>query len=133
MIGYLGEVVFEVSAKKVKTFDDFKRNASSRVATHELIGRKPLLEFGGPGLETVSFPITLSAFLGLDPTEEVKILRDMRDQGLAVDFVLNGEPQGAGLWVLESLSEKWKYVDNDGVPRQIDCDLTLREYVENTR
>ena len=132
MIGTFGEVTFEVSADRVRTFDGLKRSGSARLASHDLIGRKPLLEFGGPGLETLSLNMTLSAFLGLDPVEEVKELRQMRDEGTAAPFTLNGEPQGTGLWVLESLSEDWKYIDNNGVPRQIDCALTLKEYVENT-
>ena len=132
MIGTFGEVTFEVSADRVRTFDGLKRSGSARLASHDLIGRKPLLEFGGPGLETLSLNMTLSAFLGLDPVEEVKELRQMRDEGTAAPFTLNVAPQGTGLWVLESLSEDWKYIDNNGVPQQIDCALTLKEYVENT-
>ena len=133
MIGTFGEVTFEVSSEKVKTFSDLKRNSSARLASHDLIGRKPLLEFGGPGLETLTFNMSLSAFWGLEPMEEAKTLRQMRDEGIAAPFTLNGEPQGEGLWVMESLSEDWKYIDNNGVPRQIDCQLTLKEYIENTR
>ncbi len=66
MIGTFGDVTFEVSSDKVRTFSDMKRSGSSRLASHDLIGRKPLLEFGGPGLETLTFNMALSAFLGLD-------------------------------------------------------------------
>ena len=133
MIGYLGEVVFEVSQQQVKTFGDLRRNASARLASHDLIGRKPLLEFTGPALESLSFSMTLSSFLGIDPVEEVKVLREMRDQGLAVPFVLDGTPQGEGLWLLEGLDETWRYIDNNGTPRVIDCSLSLKGYIENVR
>lgn len=133
MIGYLGEVVFEVSQHQVKTFGDLRRQASVRLASHDLIGRKPLLEFTGPALESLSFSMTLSSFLGVDPVEEVKVLREIRDQGLAVSFVLDGTPQGEGLWLLEGLEETWRYIDNNGVPRVIECSLSLKEYIENVR
>ena len=133
MIGYLGDVVFEVSADKVRTFDDLKRSGSARFASHDLIGRKPLLEFGGPGLDTISFTVTLASWLGVKPEEEVETLRNMRDEGMAVDFVLNGKPQGEGLWAVESVSEESKYITQDGVENFIKCSLTLKEYVENTR
>lgn len=87
----------------------------------------------GAALESISFSIALSAYLGVDPIEEVKTLRTMRDKGMAVPFVLDGEPQGDGLWVLESLSETWKYVDNNGRPCLIECALTLKEYIEHVR
>ena len=133
MIGYLGEVVFEVSQQHVKTFGDLRRSASARLASHDLIGRKPLLEFTGAALESLSFSMTLSSFLGLDPVEDVPTLREMRDQGLAVPFVLDGAPQGEGLWLLEGLEETWRYIDNNGAPRVIDCSLSLKEYIENVR
>ena len=101
MIGYLGDVVFEVSQQQVKTFGDLRRNASARLASHDLISRKPLLEFTGPALESLSFSMTLSSFLGIEPIEEVQTLRGMRDQGLTIPFILDGTPQSEGLWLLE--------------------------------
>ena len=133
MIGSLGEVCFEVSGQSIKTFDDMRRNASARLATHELINRKPLTEFVGAGLETISLSIALSAFYGIDPIEEVKVLREMRDKGMAVPFILDGQPQGDGLWLLESLEEEWHYIDNYGCPRVINCSCTLKEYIEDER
>jgi phage protein U len=133
VIGSLGEVSFEVSGKKVKTFDGLTRNAAARLAFHELINRKPLAEFVGAALESVSFSMTLSAYLGLNPIKEAETLRKMRDEGLAVPFILDGKPQGDGLWLLESLSETWKYIDASGKPGIIECSLTLKEYIENVR
>lgn len=130
MIGSLGEVAFKVSSDKVFTFNDFSRKGSARITAHELIGRKPLVEFVGPGLESISFKMMLSTFLGIVPLDEVNTLREMRDKGTASSLSLDGTPVGDGLWLLESINEDWKHIDNNGSPRVIDCDLQLKEYVE---
>ena len=75
----------------------------------------------------------LSAYLGVDPLQEIETLRGMRDKGTAVPFIVGGKPQGEGLWLIESLSETWKYVDNNGIPRIIECSITLKEYIESVR
>lgn len=133
MIGSLGEVGFETSGKKIKTFDGLNRNATVRLASHDLIDRKPLLEFVGAALETISFTMSLSAYWGIDPVDEIETLREMRDTGMAVPFILDGKPQGDGLWLIEMLAETWKHVDSEGRPRVIECNLTLKEYIENVR
>lgn len=128
MIGYLGSTVFEVSGRRVRTFSALKRSGSSRIASHDLIGGKQLLEFTGPGLESIALNITFSSYLGVAPLGEVETLRSARDEGRAIPLVLDGTPQGSGLWLIESLSEDWKYVDNNGSPRIIECAVTLKEY-----
>ena len=47
MIGSLGEVVFEVSDEKVRTFRDFQIQRSAKYSEHAIHGRKGLLEFTG--------------------------------------------------------------------------------------
>jgi len=130
MVGSLGPVVFQVSTGKARTFSGMKRDASARIASHEVMGGKPLLEFLGPGEEKISFTMTLSKYLGIDPEAEIKQLREMRDKGKAVMFILNGMPQGEGLWLVESLSEDWDDPDNRGRARTIRASVSLREYVE---
>lgn len=130
MIGTLGAVVFEVSADKVQTFDDFKRSGSGRWDTHDLWGRKPALEFKGPGLEQIGFSIHLDFSLGINPGEQLNLLRKMRDRGMAVPFILNGKPLTEHLWVVESVSEAWTQIDNKGSLLAADVELTLFEYVK---
>lgn len=133
MIGSLGNVVFEVSAEQVRTFDELERSSSPRLATHNRQGAKPVIEFLGPGLEDIPFKMSLSAYHGLNPTEEAEKLRTMRDEGQAVLLILGGKPQGEGYWLISSMSEKYKYVDNRGRPGVIDCSLSLKEYIQTLR
>lgn len=129
MIGALGDIVFTVSSDKVRTFDDMSRSGSARLATHELINRKPLIEFLGPGGETISLKISFSVYDGLNPEDGTKALREMRDKGKAVALILAGQPLGDGLWLVESLNETHKHIDNTGAAHQIDVSVTLKEYI----
>lgn len=130
MLGSLGEIVFEVSSNMVMTFDDFERSSSARLSFHELQGRKPLREFVGPDVETISFKIRLSTYEGVDPTQKIEKLRDAKDEGIAQLFVLDGAPQGKGYWLIENISESPRFFDNRGRPAVIECDITLKEYME---
>ena len=131
MIGTLGEVVFEVSASKVKTFDGMKRSGTGRWATHDIIGQKPVMEYLGPGIEQISFTMRLDVFLGVNPSEELAVLRQMRDTGEAVSFVLEGQPVTDNLWVIESLSEDYPAIDNAGRILVANVDINLKEYVKS--
>lgn len=130
MIGSLGNVVFETSAEKIRTFHGLKRSGSGRWATHEVLGQKPVLEYVGPDIEQISLTIRLDAALGVNPAEELSMLREMRDKGEAVNFILDGQPVTEDtLWAVESLSEEWQYIDNVGRVLVATVEVTLREYV----
>ena len=62
MIGTLGrKIIFEVSDNRVLTFESMSREVSGRWTEHEVLGVKPKAEFLGPGLQTISLTIHLSA------------------------------------------------------------------------
>ena len=129
-IGSLGKVVFETSEKKIRTFFDLKRSASARIGTHDLIGKKPILEFVGPGLEQISMNVRLDVSLGLNPADELKALREMRDKGEIVKFILNGEPVTENYWLIEQISEDHRQIDNKGRLLIADLSITMKEYVK---
>lgn len=130
MIGSLGEVVFEVSAEKVRTFRDFQIQKSAKYAEHSVHGRKGLLEFTGHSPTSASMKIKLDAGLGINPKEELNTLNDILKNHEAVPFILDGEPQGDGLWVVEGLDENYEIIDNHGTATSVEVSLKLKEYIE---
>lgn len=128
MIGSLGDIVFEVSTDKVRTFDNLKRKGSGRWAVHDVVGKKPVREFIGQGAESISFSMQLSTALGVTPRDEIDKLRELRDKGTAVEFVLNGSSVGDNLWVVEDLSEDWRRLDNTGQLIYAELSVSLQEY-----
>lgn len=130
MIGSFGDVVFEVSADRIRTFRDFQIQRSAKYSEHAIHGRKGLLEFSGLSASTASLNIRLDAGLGVNPKEELTALHDILNNHEALPFILDGEPQGDGLWVLESLSESYEIVDNKGAVIAVEVSLKLKEYIE---
>lgn len=131
MVGTLGDIVFEVSSKSVRTFDGLNMQYGVKYAQHDVHRGKALLEYTGLDPTKLSFKIRLDAALGLDPKEELKALRDMAEKHEAVPFVLDGEPQGWNLWVLESLNVDHKVLNNTGALILAEASLSLKEYVED--
>ncbi|WP_282012772.1 phage tail protein [Pyramidobacter piscolens] len=127
-IGTFGAVTFEASREFVRTFDDLQRSGQTQYAEHARIGLKPLLQYVSPGLETISFKMSFSVELHVDPRGEIDLLRVMRDQGHAALLVLDGRPLGR--FVVQSLSETWRRVDNTGYLCAAEVQVSLKEYVE---
>ena len=132
MIGSLGNVAFEVYENQVLTFDDLQFQHKAKYTEHAVHGHKGLLEFTGFSASTASLNISLNANLGINPREEFNTLKQMFDRHEAVPFILNGEPQGDGLWVIESIGEKRSVVNNRGESGIIEVSLSLKVYIETS-
>lgn len=129
IVGSWGTIVFEVSSFRVRTFDDFKRASSSRWATHEVINKKQVLEFLGPSIESVSFTMLLNTSFGINPGNELKRLREMRDGGKNYPLILADAAVGDNNWVLKNLEENVKKFDGFGNIISVSVSVTLEEYV----
>ena len=130
MIGSYGDIVFEVSSERVKTFRDFQIQRSAKYSEHAIHGRKALLEFTGLSPASLSINIRLDAGLGLNPQEELNMLYEVLNNHITMPFILDGEPQSDNLWVLESIDEKREIIDNHGTLIAAEITLKLKEYIE---
>ena len=131
MIGSLGEYEFEVSEQSVKNFDDLSFSNSASYAEHKIIGQKSILEFTGLNASTASLSIILDITQGVDPSECITDLYTAMNEHEALAFTLGGDVMGEGLWVIESLSEKYTQISAKGDVLRAELDLKLREYIEN--
>ena len=122
-------MIFEASSDLVRTFSELQQKNSARYAEHEVIGKKPLLEVLGPGLEEISFKLQLMSSLGVKPDEEVKVLQEMRDAG-EVGQLIFGEIK-IGKFVIVDLSQQEGPRDRHGAPTWIEVELTIKEYVSH--
>lgn len=127
MIGTFGSMVFESSGQKVHTFDDFERRGTAAFAEHAVVEGKPRLEFTGDNLDEVSFTVRLDLAQGIDPEPQITRFREIKAAGEAQTLIIGGVPLGG--FVITSLSEKWRIVDNRGRLTLAALDLSLKEYV----
>lgn len=128
-VGSMGDIPFVVSSFQVLTFRDYSRGASSRIATHDLIGRKSTMELIGQSPEEISLKIKLSAQLGVNPTEVLKKLRRMRDKGTLFPLIIGFGPVSNEFWTITSIGETVSHWTGLGNVLSVDVDVTLREYV----
>ncbi|MGO4890284.1 phage tail protein [Anaerobacillus sp. MEB173] len=130
MIGFFGDIVFEANDKRILTFAGFQRNSSGRWVSHELIGRRPVTERIGPGLDTISFTITLNGNHGVKPRHEMERWLIKERDGLAETLVIGNKGLGVSKWVVKSVSQMWDVVLNKGEVFSGKVDIELEEYVE---
>lgn len=127
-VGSMGDIPFVVTYGKIRTFSDYGRSGSGRWAKHDLIGRKPVMEFLGPDVEKVSMKIQLRTDHGINPESELGRLRKMRDTGAVFPFILGGTPVSDNYWLLEDIGENVSYWRAGGKILSVSVDITLTEY-----
>jgi len=129
MIGTLGKkIIFEVSDDTVMTFQNMSREVSGRWANHEALGVKPKPEFLGPGNQTISLPITLSAALGVKPRAVLETVEAMVESGTAEYLVIGTKPVGKNPFRLTGSSETWDKVYSRGELAKATVTIALEEY-----
>lgn len=129
-IGYMGDIVFITSVDYLLTPSNYDREASGRWAEHDLLMRKPVSQFGGPGLEKLSFDILLDAGHGISPDRQLEKLRKMRDMGAVFPLVIGGQPVSQSSWRLDSLKESDHFFTSMGQLQQCRVSIQLTEYAD---
>lgn len=129
MIGCLGDIVFTVSDEMVLTLDNMKWSGSARYATHQRHGINALTEFTGIDPDKISFDITLSAELGIDPLTEVVRLWNYERSGQAVPLVVGEKGYGKYRWNVVSHEEQMVSHDKAGNVMDAKVSVTLQEYI----
>lgn len=128
-IGNLGNlIVFEVSNKKILTFNGMTQTVSGRWATHDVIGNKPVSEFLGPGQKKISLSIYLSANHGVKPRKTIEAIEKAIGKGTPLTFVLGGKKVGNYQWIITDMSETWDNVILDGALVSAKLTINLAEY-----
>lgn len=129
VLGSYGDVVFEVSSDKIRTFDELTRTTADRWEKHDIIGQKPKSEFIGPGLDTITFTMQFDVNHGMNPREEMEKLLVMSRDGQVADLTIGGKGLGVSPWKITNLVQRWQVVDNEGHVLKAGLDVSLEEHV----
>ena len=128
VIGSWGDVTFAVSRNQIKTFDGLKWDSGAKYSTHDRHLKEPLLEFTGMDVESMTFTMLFSAFLGVNPISEVsKMLKAMR-HGEVHRLVIGPKAYGTNKWVITSLSNSLNRYDNRGNLLVSTVSVTMKSY-----
>ena len=128
MIGTFGPITFVVSDEEVKTFEDFNRSEKARWAKHDVIGKKPVPEFLGPDLGTISFKMRFDAMYGVKPRKEVNDLVTLTRDGEYHKLTIGGLAIGVHRWYISDVSQDWKKFDGKGNLLLAIVNVNLVEY-----
>ena len=128
-IGSFGGIVFSVSSKTIKTLRDLTRNGSADIQTHKRHLNVDLPEFVGRGLESISFNIRLSKYLGVsNPQTDLNKLISYEQNGTPKSLILGTTKFGSNKWLISKHKVTYEHYDESGNPVTFDVSLTLTEY-----
>lgn len=129
-IGQWGKVLkFSVNSKKVFTFQDMKRDAGARWASHNIIKKRPKTEYLAPEPQTITMKIVLDARYGIRPRKQMKEIRQAAFTGKCNYLYIAGKKVCAHKLYIESVSETWDEVWNKGELVRATVNITFKEYM----
>lgn len=128
LIGTWGDVTFAVSRREIKTFDGLKWDSGAKYATHERHLKEPLLEFTGTEVESMTFTMFFSVFLGVNPIAEVSKLLKAERRGEVNRLVIGPKAYGTNKWVITKLSNALERYDNRGNLLVAKVSVTMKSY-----
>ncbi|BBM52506.1 hypothetical protein JMUB3935_1485 [Leptotrichia trevisanii] len=137
MIGSLGDVIFEVSDKKVFSINNqINRSYKSKISEHNPIYGPGMLRHQGRELTEITFGITLISSLIQEttPSEQLDKIKTMWEFGEYGYLTFGGQTFGAFPFLITDISEKNSYFNRETSEFDyINLDLTLKEYIDDPK
>lgn len=131
MIGKYGDIVFETSDTRILNFKDLKISKSNRTTSHNILMKKPILEFLGPELDSITFTVNLNASLGINVNEEQNKWYKKIENAEAEELLIGNKKIGQNKWLTTSINETYNTILNNGQVYSLTLEIKLQEYVEN--
>lgn len=128
-IGTLGDVVFSVSSKKVQTFNSMSWKKSYKYATHNMFGRKGLVEFTGMDPDEIELDMEFSIFTGVNPLKMLKALEKMANKHKIAKLIIGNEVIGSS-WVITGIQIESQTFFADGTMMTASVKTSIKEYLE---
>lgn len=129
-IGCLGEIVFEVSDKEIKTIRDASWSGSVSISTHQRHLNSALQEFVGINPDSFEFKIRVSMFLGSDPHKDIEKLLEYERGGIAVPLTIGKTGYGRYRWLVSKHKITLEHFDKMGNLVGADITVSLAEYTK---
>ncbi|MCF6435248.1 phage tail protein [Pseudoalteromonas sp. MMG022] len=136
----LGDYKFSVSSaafSKLSYATEYRwKNQDSQTE-----GKSPVQQFVGVGAQTITLDGTIYPQLVKDGLSQVDNMRAEAAKGkpLTLGYVkVNGKSDASvgrilGKWIIKSINEERSLFLNDGIPREIQFQMTLERYDGNTK
>lgn len=129
-IGSLGDITFQVSSETVKTLDNMTWSGSARYGSHQVHLGNTLSEFSGVDLDTITFDMYLSVYLGVNPMDDIVTLFGYERDGTNLSFIVGDKVYGKYRWNVLNHKVKIETYDNAGNMTSVTLSVTLKEYTK---
>lgn len=128
-VGSLGDVVFYVNDKHVKTIQSMSWKIAISYSEHKMHRKKSLLEYTGQSPEEIEISADFSAFLGVNPLKQIKKLKKQAVNRSVVPFVL-GTDVIMSACVITDISPAADMFYLDGTMIKATVKIKIKEYGE---
>ncbi|MCL2588639.1 MAG: phage tail protein [Oscillospiraceae bacterium] len=129
-IGYLGDILFQISSEEIKTIRNMRWSGSARYAEHQRHLNNALTEATGLDPDKISFQIQLSADLGVDVRQELVKLWTYKRQFTTLRLVIGPHAYGKFRWTIPDFNIDVEHFDRDGNMSLALVAINLLEYVD---
>lgn len=129
MLAAFGTKIFQVSKKKICTFQDYSRSSTLAEEDVEVLGKKPSTHIKGPGLDSVTFIIALNANLGVNVESEISSWISLKDSKKPQLLTLGNSPVSTNKFLITQIQESEVVINGKGKKIKAKLTLTLKEYV----
>ena len=128
-VGCLGDIVFEVSSRAIKTINNVVWSGSARYSEHKRHLTNALTEFTGVDADTISFDMDLSIYLGTEPMAELVKIWEYERSGKALTLIIGERAYGKHRWTIHKHKIKMQTFDKKGNVTGAKVSVDLLEYI----
>ncbi|MGN0444253.1 MAG: phage tail protein [Acutalibacteraceae bacterium] len=105
-VGVLGDIVFEVSDKAIKTFQKSEYSGAAKIQIHSRHGKVGLVEWTGRDPKTHELTFKVSKHLGATPEDDIKKIEKYVKEGTKLSLTIFKKKYGNYLIQKYNVSEK---------------------------
>lgn len=127
-IGYMGSLPFIVSSHYLRTPANYQTEAGSRWQDHDIIYHKPVSEFIGPKLRTITFDFILTASHNIAIKKDLATMKEMCENGTVFPLIIGMRPVSQNYWRLDSMSVSDTFFSSVGALIWAKVNVKLVEY-----
>jgi len=120
---------FQVSSKRVNTFNELSWGGEIQAEEQEKLNSKPSTYIKGVGLDSMSFLNRLSWNLGMNVRKEIEEWEAIKLSTQPYIFMLGNKPLGANKWLLKSTNVSDTVIDDKGNLLKATLKLDFAEFV----
>ena len=126
LVAKLGDIIFEISEKKIMTINNVKYSASASIQNHQIANKKSIKEYTGSEGQDMSFSFKTSKYLGSTPESDIYLLKRYVENGNILSLTFGN--RNFGKWLLQKYDVSVINFDRNMKIIDAEISVSLKEY-----